>query len=323
MESEVYMSTITAGTEGLDALRVRLNAYKSDSGLSWAQIAERSGIAAGTLSPWAAGKYTGDNARFGEEVRRFLDGQAALDRLKTGLVGDPGFLLTPTAERLLSILRWAHKGNIVAAACAPGVGKTMSATEYRRQAANVWIATMRPSCGGLQPMLLRVGTALGLDDRLRGSPTQLSQTICDEMNGRRGLLIIDEAQELGERSLDEIRSWNDECNVGVALFGDERVIGRLAGRKSVELARLRSRVSMRHAQGHPAAQDVEMVARGWGVSCPKQLKYLAGLAKNPGGLRDVAKVIELAGFLSADEDRPLDLADLQTAWSCRDTGVRS
>lgn len=317
------MTTIKSGEDGVDDVRARLNAYKATSGLSWSAIAERSGIAAGTLSPWAAGKYTGDNAKYADEVRRFLEGQEALDRLNTGMVGDPGFLPTPTSERLISLLKWAHRGNVVAAACSPGIGKTMAAEQYRRQAANVWIATMRPSSGGLQPMLLRVGAALGLGDKMRGSPQQLSQIISEEMTGRRGLLIIDEAQEMVERALDEVRSWNDECGVGVALFGDNRVLARLAGRKSVELARVRSRISMRHIQAHPDTADVEIIARGWGIADPKQLKFLTSLAKNPGGLRDVAKVIELAGFLTADGDvRPIELMDLQAAWNCRETTVR-
>jgi DNA transposition AAA+ family ATPase len=137
--------------------------------------------------------------------------------------------------------------------------------------------------------------------------------------GSGGLIAVDEAQELSEKALDEIRSWHDKTGIGIALVGDERVIGRLGGIRRAELGRLHSRISMRHTQAHPKPDDADVIIAGWGVTEPAQCKFLRGLLTKPGGLRGIAKTIKLAGLMAAGEDRAVSLADLQEAWAQRNT----
>jgi len=134
-----------------------------------------------------------------------------------------------------------------------------------------------------------------------------------------GLIAIDEAQELSEKALDEIRSWHDKTGIGIALVGDERVIGRLGGIRRAELGRLHSRISMRITQAHPKLEDADVIIRGWGVNEPAHVKLLRGLVTKPGGLRGIAKTIKLAGLMAAGEDRAVSLSDLQEAWAQRNT----
>ncbi|MFN7400327.1 MAG: AAA family ATPase [Sandaracinobacter sp.] len=308
------MASLPETQETVVELRERLNRLYEDTGMSWAEIAAESGIKAGTLTQWAKGTYAGDNLRYAAEVRRYLDGRAALAALQTGTVEDPGFLETLTADRILGLLQWAQTGKIVAVAAGPGTGKTMAAREYRTRSANVWLATMKPSSSGVQPMQMTVLAAMGDVDG-KGSPQQLSARILAKVRGTRGLIIVDEAQELSEKALDELRSWHDECGIGIALLGDERVIGRLGGLRRAELARLHSRVSMRHIQKGPTEQDAAMVARGWGISDEAMLRFLKQLAEKPGGLRGISMVIELGSLLAAREERSPSLSDLREAWA--------
>jgi DNA transposition AAA+ family ATPase len=314
------MASQTETQASAEELRAALNAVKKESGQSWSEIAQQSGIPSGTISQWAAGKYQGDSLRVASDVRRFLDARASLAALKAGAIENPGFIETATARRFLQLYAWAHSGEIVAIAAGPGTGKTEAAREYQTRASNVWLATMAPSSSGVQPMQITVLSAMGVDEA-RGSPQQLSARVLAKVRGSRGLVIIDEAQELSEKALDEVRSWHDETGVGIALVGDERVIGRLGGLRRRELARLHSRVSMRHIQAGPTAQDAEAVARGWGISAADQLKFLRALASKPGGLRGITKVIKLAALLAADEGRALALDDLRAAWSQLNTDL--
>lgn len=303
-----------------EELRQRLIAEKEAAGLSWSDIAQQSGIPAGTISTWAKGNYSGDVMRVAADVRRFLDARAAMASLRSGAIVDPGFLETPTAVKLLQMLTFAQLGEIVAIACGPGTGKSRVAEEYQTRASNVWRAVMRPSSAGVQPMQVAVLAAMGVDEA-RGSPQQLTARILAKIRGSRGLIIIDEAQELSEKALDEARSWHDETGIGLALIGDERVIGRLGGLRRKELARLHSRISMRHIQAGPTGADAEVVARGWGVTAPDQLRFLRGLAAKPGGLRGIAKVVKLAALVAADEGREIALDDLRGAWAQLNTDL--
>jgi DNA transposition AAA+ family ATPase len=187
----------------------------------------------------------------------------------------------------------------------------MACREYQRRASNVWLATMSPATAGLQPMQARVLAAMGCDEQ-RTSPEALSARIKARMRGSRGLLIIDEAQELTERSLDEVRSWHDDTGVGIALVGDERVIARLGGQRARELARLHSRVSMRYPQARATAEDGATVARGWGLKDRAIVERLSQLAQRPGGLRGVVKTIKLASLVAGAGGVTLD--EIDSAW---------
>ena len=312
------MASIVETQESAEEVRLRLVALKEQTGHSWKALALQSGVPEGTLSGFGVGKYQGDVTRVAMEVRRFLDGRATLALLKPGAVRAPGFLDTPTSRQMTTLLQWAQTGEIVAIAAGPGTGKTATLLEYTSNYPNVWLATMSPSTSGVQPMQMQVLAAMGSVEA-KGSPQQLSGRIMAKTAGSGGLIAIDEAQELSEKALDEIRSWHDKTGIGIALVGDERVIGRLGGIRRAELGRLHSRISMRHTQAHPKLDDADVVIAGWGVTEPAQTKFLRGLVTKPGGLRGIAKTIKLAGLMAAGEDRPVSLADLQEAWAQRNT----
>ncbi|PZU47653.1 MAG: hypothetical protein DI568_08900 [Sphingomonas sp.] len=309
------MATIIETPETVQEVRLRLIAFQEERGLSWQRLADMSGVPSGTLTPWKDGKYNGRNDNIASKVRRFLDGEAAKSALAAGRIENPGFVMTPTARELVRLLQFAHLGDIVAIACAPGTGKTEVAQNYKdEQAANVYLAAMSPSSSGVQPMQMRLLAAMGIMD-LKGSPQQLSAHILKQVSGKGALIILDEAQELSEKALDEIRSWHDACGVGIVLMGDERVIARLGGRRRQELARLNSRIAMRHVQARAKPDDAEMIARAWGIQDDLQIKFIRRLSGKPGGLRAIVKLIKLAGLHSTHDGRAIELADLESAWT--------
>lgn len=282
---------------------------------SWGTLASETGVPTGTLSQWAAGKYQGNNDRVADQVEKYFSGRAVQDELARRQVADPGFLLTPTSAELLALLAYAQSGEIVAAAMNPGIGKTTTALEHQRRAPNVWVATIAPSSRGVNTLQEVVLEAMGEADA-RGTPRALTKRIIDRLKGSKGLLVIDEAQELTDQALDEIKGWHDRTGVGIALLGDERVVARMVGGpRAKQLARLNSRVGMRLVQSKPKTADAEIVAHGWGIAEPEQLRFCRELSAKPGGLRAVVRVIKLAAMIATGEGRSLSIDDLRSAWA--------
>jgi DNA transposition AAA+ family ATPase len=292
-----------------------LMSHKGLTGASWTVLATQSGIPAGTLSQFGPGSYKGDNEKVARDVFRFRQHLAMQAELDVEAPEIPGFIETPTSRRLISLLRWAHRGRIVVAAMGPGTSKTVTCRHYRDSASNVWLATMTPSTANMNNMMIELLSVMGERDA-HGSSQMLSRRIRERVQGSGGLIILDEAQHLSEKAIEEIRSWHDVTGVGIALFGNESVVGRLeGGSRKAAYAQLFSRVAMRHIQNLPLPEDARVLAGAWGVEDPKLVAFIVSKSQMPGGLRGVTMMLELATMIAVSERRPLELSHLGDAWA--------
>jgi DNA transposition AAA+ family ATPase len=292
-----------------------LNEHKAMAGASWTQLAAQTGIPHGTLSVFATGKYQGDNERIAREILKYRQHLSMQAELAMEAPEVPDYFDTPTARRVQSLLSWAHRGRIVVAATGPGCGKTKAAKNYRDAMSNVWMTTMAPSCSGINNMQIEVLAALGERDA-RGSMQQLSRRIRDRVRNTNGLLIFDEAQHLLDRAIDEIRSWHDDTGVGIAFLGNETVLARIeGGHRRAAFAQLYSRIGMRLIQNLPLSDDARALADAWEVHEPKQIDFVVKKSQQPGGLRTVTMMLELATMVAASERRDRELTHLQDAWA--------
>lgn len=289
--------------------------HKRVTGSSWTQLATQTGIPQGTLSVFASGKYQGDNERVARDVYRFRQHISTQRELAMEAPEVPDFYDTPTARRLQSLLSWAQRGRLVVAATGPGCGKTKALRNYRDAMSNVWLITLAPSSSGVNNMQIEVLAALGERDA-RGSMQALSRRIRDRVRNTGGLLAFDEAQHLSERSIEEIRSWHDDTGVGVAFFGNETVLARIeGGHRRAAFAQLYSRIGMRLVQNLPLADDARALAEAWEVFDEKQVQFLVKKSQQPGGLRTVTMMLELATMVACSERRDRELTHLQDAWA--------
>lgn len=298
-----------------DEQREWLVEHKRVTGASWSQLATQTGIASGTLSVFAGGKYAGDNDRVARDIFRFRQHLASQADLAFDAPEIPLFFETPTSRRLQALLTFAQRGRIVAAAAGPGIGKTITIRAYRDAMPNVWLVTMAPSCAGVNNMGIEVLAALGEKDA-RGSSQALSRRIKDRIVGSGGLLVFDEAQHMSEKAIEEARSWHDATGIGIAFFGNETVLSRIeGGSRKAAFAQLYSRVGMRHIQNLPLADDARALARAWDVDDEKQERFIVAKSQTPGGLRTVTMMMEVATIIAASERQARCLAHLQDAWA--------
>jgi hypothetical protein len=302
-------------------MRAWLLAHKEATGRSWSELAPLTGLKTGTLSPWATDRYAGDNERVAREVYRYrqtLESQAARD---DGVLSDPGYFETPTAARLRALLVIAHRGRITVGATGPGTGKTMAMREYKSSVSNCWIATMKPTTKGLTAMIGEVLRAVG--GQAKGGWTRhLSHQVSTNIAGRRGLLVIDEANHLEVEALEEIRAWHDDTGVGICLLGNEELLMRIrGGPRRDAFARLNSRIAQSHVQNLPLAEDVEVFCDAWGLRDAGMRSLLKRIAMTPGagGLRECRQIVEGGSMFAADDGAPLSLSHLRLAQETRAT----
>lgn len=289
--------------------------------LSWASFSKESGIPAGTLQPFCADKYQGDNEAIARKLFQFMQAVESQRSRQATIPTDPGYFDTATAARFQTLLQIAHMGRITVIATGPGTGKTISFKEYAARAQPCWIATMKPSNFAPRSMVEEVHKAFGIEPRFQ-TTASASRVVIERVKGRRGLLIIDEANHLGVEAIEEIRSWHDETGVGICLAGNEELLARIeTGRQRDRLARLNSRIAARHVQRLPLREDVQVFCDAWGIDEPGMRKYLEKIALTPdaGGLRECKQLIEGGSMIAASEERGLTLADLRDAQMDRAT----
>jgi DNA transposition AAA+ family ATPase len=291
--------------------------HKSSTGLSWTQLATKVGIPYGTLSQFPTGSYKGDLKKIAEAVYRYRQLLIAQAEIAVEMPEPPAFFDTSTTRRIMTMLTIAQRGRMTVIAGGPGTSKTKSCRHYQASVSNVWVATMKPSTGGLMPMQFKVLEALGAEEEKRkGTPIALTSRIESLMRNTGGLLIIDEAQHLTEKSLEEVRSWHDETGVGIALVGNEDVLTRLTlGNRKDAFARLSSRIAQRMIFRGPQDGDALALADAWNVMPDDQRAFIVATAKQPGGLRTCTMMLETAFMLASSENNTLQISHLQDAWA--------
>ncbi|MDP1967153.1 MAG: AAA family ATPase, partial [Reyranella sp.] len=243
----------------IDDLRQQLADFKAANGYGWQRVAQLTGVAAGTLSGWVPGTYNGgkihETHAITAKVQKFFLHQESQRQLDREVAIVPAYQPTKTARRIHACLTFAQRGKIAAIVGDPGVGKTAALAQYAATGTNVWQVTMSPSTASLNAALLALMRAMGAR-RLGGASEAISVMIRDKVAGRGGLFLIDEAQHLSERALEEIRAIHDDTGVGVALTGNREVLTRIEGAgRTAAFAQLFSRVSIRMVIPAPDLAD--------------------------------------------------------------------
>lgn len=289
--------------------------HKKQTGMSWTELARPTGIPSGTLSQFGAGSYKGDNQRIADQIFRYQQQRASQAAFQVTAPEIPSYFASPTSQEIITILSYGQRGRIVAIATGAGMGKTKTIDHYRESIANVWKATMRPSSSGVMNMQLAVLKALGKPDAV-GAPNKLTDLIVEKVRDSGGLIVLDEAQHLSEKSIEEIRSWHDETGIGIALAGNIKVMSRLeGGSRSQAFAQLYSRLGMRLIRALPLQGDADALCDAWRIEDEAIFRAIREICQKPGGLRSATHVLELAHMIAASEQSLMTVAHVRDCWA--------
>lgn len=305
-------------TTHVEKVRAKVRAIMEAEGLSQAAIAKEAGIAYGTFTPWMTGKYAGDNEALATKVERWLESREESRRMEATLVREPEFVRTPTALKVLSLLQYARaEPCITLITLGPGMGKTMTAKHFASATPHAHRITMRPSTSGVHSMKAELAQSLGVIER---NPGKLTRAIGDKLqrNGRHTLIMIDEAQELSDAAVNELRYFLDEYGCGIALLGNEDVQTRWGRAVPKEgYGQFHRRIGSRLRKLRPSTGDLEAYIAAWGIEDLGMIKILKVIGQKPGALGQISATLKMANILAAGDGRAVTADDIKAAWSNR------
>lgn len=293
-----------------DELRARVNALLQEEKLTQKQAASEAGIGYSTFAAWLAGNYTGDAAAQAILVRKWVSHREQRREVRDALPGDPGFQETPTARRILTMLRYCQSApDVGVIAGGAGIGKTETIKEYRRRSPNVFVVTAEPVMKSAHRFVAEVGATLSIAGAR--AATRLSAAISDRLSGSGALLIVDEAQHLGAEALDQARSFHDRAACGLVFVGNQSVYSRM-GDGRAEFAQIFSRIGMKITQAKPKAEDIDLMLDAWAMQIDRKLPRQ--IAQKPGALRGLSKALRIAHMLAAGDGVAVTDGHVKAAW---------
>lgn len=314
MNSEASASNVTALHVASDVRAELLAVMTSDRTLVQAQIAREINVGSSAFSQWKSGTYAGDNEDIERKVRTWLDARKAKSASGDRMPRAPEFEATPTAQKIISALGYAQvAGDIALIYGGAGLGKTTAIKQYKVTGLSVWHATMTPASASVVTALEEICDALGINEQ--GGAARLFKAIVRKVRNTGGLLVIDEAQHLSVAALDQIRSIHDATEIGIALVGNEAVYARMTGgNRAAFLDRLFSRVGKRLALKQSTEADIEALIAAWGINDKPCRRTLVDIARKPGALRTLTKVLRLASMHALAAKEAVCCEHVAKAW---------
>jgi len=301
------------------SLTAQVAQVSAEQGWTQADVARRMDMPGSTFSQWYNGGYSGRLGNLNAKAKSWLAGVAAMAELAAAIPQKPPFQMLKMAQEIISTLTLAQAmGDMVIITVAAGNGKTEAARHYRAARANVCLITASPQTRGVSGTLQNLAAELGLEEsRASRLPRRIGLAL-ERLGG--SLIIVDEAQNLTDEAVNQLRYFSDNFGAGVALMGNDEVytrVERSAGRNS---AQIKSRVAKRLNRAKPYLRDLQARIAAWGITDPEAAEYLEGIGLKAGALRQIDKTMTLAGMAAAGAGAALDKSHIKAAWENRDVG---
>lgn len=320
MTNNIAMLPTEISPQEMDGIREAIrNVIDKDTAYSQARVAKEADVSGSTLSQWLGGTYAGSQQAVAKKLRAWH--RAYEERTRDGgLPQPPAWADTPTSARIIGGLRYAQMAqDLVLILGGAGLGKTKTIERYRSMQPNVWTVELTPATGSEIGVLEEIVIALGVRDYARTSG-HLFRTILSKVRNTNGLLILDEAQHLTVKALDQVRAILDQGGIGLVLAGNERVYTQMTGgNRAPFLDRLYSRVGQKIILRKASAKDADAIIDAWGFDDAKCRDALRAIASKPGALRQLNKVLRLAAAYAKAQQHKLGCEDIHVA--ARELGV--
>lgn len=207
-----------------------------------------------------------------------------------------------------------------------GTGKTTAARAAVQAATEddfeAHYLAMTVTAASLQPGLVRIGKGVAAPVHTGMGAAEAHDAIASRMADwrRGGVIVLDEAQQMGDELIFAIRDLSDEMErrgrpVGIVLLGDATLAERIAartGRTARQFAPLRGRLGVMVELPPPNADEFRAIAGAEGVNQPQAADLVARVGSSHGNLHSVARLLTRARVI-AGPDNAMTLGVLRTA----------
>ncbi|MNU42713.1 hypothetical protein D3C71_314790 [compost metagenome] len=307
-------------------LRARVKGMIKPGVLSQADIGRQAEVSGPTLSQYLKGDYNGSNDNVAAALNKWVIAQAKAAELQDRIPQPPTYQPLETSQALTLKLAYARRaGRMISICGSPGVSKTSTAVQYRHETPRTWMTAIEPATRGVNTCLVAILEAMG-DPEAKGTPQALARRIVQRAMEAECLIIIDEAQELSDQAVEQLRAINDRARanggrVGIVLMGNQQAYARMSHDGSrPAFAQVSSRMAQRMWILKPEPADVEVLARAWAEAndehlTPAALAYCQQIAARPGGLRNIEMSMEQALMAAWGVEEPLDVDHLRWAFN--------
>lgn len=285
--------------------------------LSRTDVARRAAVSVGTLYQWYDGNYVGNYSQINARIEKWLAAEIERQETAGALIKEPEFVMTPTAKRVSDMLLYAQEAPaMVLITLGPGMGKTRTARHVMDSRLHVFRVVMSPSTAKMAAMMRAIAMGLGVSASTRDTAI-ITKGVGERLrrNGRKTLLIVDEAQNLIDQAVDELRHLFDEYQVGIALLGNEDLTRRFGGQAPREgYGQLHRRIGGRIRQLKPTTEDIDTYVDAWGLDDPDILKLARSIGRKPGALGQIVETFRYANIIAAGRGRDMTADDVRAAW---------
>lgn len=284
------------------ALQERVAQFLKEKDISQAKAAPMMGMSEATLSLYMKSKYEGNVGNVESKLTEFFkaqDEQAANTEKALPYKPIQDYIPTSISEDVYKLIRYCQleKGMVIIHGDA-GIGKTKGAEKFVKDnpSSSVYIQAT-PSIGTLGNLLKMLARALKVPESR--SKFELSLSIREKLEGTNRVIIIDEAQHLQLRALEEIRTWTDpnpitgQQGVGIALIGNTETYTRMVGKQEARFAQLFSRIRMNrfYSTQKVTVEDVKaLFPRLAEEGQKKEAAFLHGICQSKWGIRGAVNV---------------------------------
>ena len=303
--------------------RVRRACQRLIQGAGWsnAEAARRADISAATLSEWLRNVYKGNALAVAEKLEKWIAVEDAAMESRSAMLVDPGYVETSLTRQIITALNYAQSGpSMVLITMGSGLGKTMALRWYAANRAHAHRVAIEPLEGRPNTALRKIAGVLGVAADIKTN-AQLTARVAERLRrdgGRQPLLMIDEAQNLRDDAVNQLRFLLDEAGCGLALAGNEDLMRRYALSATREgYGQIHRRVGMRvHVKAAPAA-DVDIILDAFGIADPAVRRLAHHIAARAGGIGQAVDTLKLAAALAYGAGRQLAADDVTAAWQNR------
>ncbi|WP_375620357.1 AAA family ATPase [Bartonella sp. TS25HLJMH] len=286
---------------------------------SKAEVARRIGMPDGTFSQWYAGSYAGQLGKQNAKVQQWVEVLKETAGFLEKIPEKPAFQRNRIASEIIDTLTLAQStGDMVMITLDAGSGKTETCRHYRSTRPHVYLVTASPHTRSVHGILNDMAAELEV---VEYNPTRLTRAIGKKLErvGGGTLLIVDEAQNLTDEAINQLRHFVDINGTGLALVGNDEISGRLVHRQNgPSYAQIKSRLAMHLKRRKPYSEDIAARIHDWGIEDVGAIKFLTGIGLKAGALRQIDKTMMLARMAALGDGCEVTLKHVKAAWKNRD-----